>query len=163
MNEHPNELRLDRGRRLDDGSWVEGFIVQHYNLGRVFIIPNNYGYFRTIDETKRIRYCYQVTVFMVEVDPETVTQQIGIKDNYNEPYRDLYKGDLVQLWCDGFKVGPVREIRYWAHDNYPAYDVYPPVDYIDSNALSHFANAIHCEIQLVGNIFDNKELPEAKE
>ena len=83
----------------------------------------------------------------------TRDQYTGLKDKNGE---EMYEGDIVELWEDGYNhEKTIGKVVYLACQDYPAFDIYPPVD-VESNVFSHYKA---CGVILViGNIHENPEL-----
>lgn len=126
-----------RGKRLDNGEWVVGSLLQ-----------DDYGTCMIVEFADHHEQWH-------EVDPETVGQFTGLKDK-NGKY--IYEGDIIE--CVDSHGKPVRHFvefcerrgyyaQYFAgHSPLPAYEAGPIYqDYIDE-----FGKYV------IGNIHDNPEL-----
>ena len=69
--------------------------------------------------------------------------------------KEIFEGDIIRIKEDDEEEGRVYSVAYFGDKDYPAFDTIPHVDY-DSNGLS-YAKAT-CEIEVIGNIYENKEL-----
>lgn len=67
---------LFRGKRVDNGKWVEGFYAYTYRKHRIYPITNNSVY------------------LFYEVIPETVGQFTGLKDNHGKA---ICEDDIVRV------------------------------------------------------------------
>lgn len=147
-------IGLFRGKRKDNGEWVEGDLKQHKDLfGKVkcmYIEKSEY------DLGLGIAYTHD----RFEVLPETVGEYKGFPDKFN---KKIFKGDLISGY---FKPSP-----------YCAYKIPNPnirlVDYDEETgslelfytdgkrALSGYQlNKMNAstKFKIIGNIFDNPEM-----
>ena len=82
----------------------------------------------------------------------TLMQYTGLKDKNGV---EIYEGDIITMDKNGEKS--MHRVKYMDDNDYPAFDLVPFVD-CDCNALS-YAMA-ECEIEVIGNIYENPELLE---
>lgn len=141
---------LFRGKRLNDGKWVYGSLIQMDNVGsQSFIFPfYKYASSLTCDQI--------VSMFMVVVDPATVGQFTGL---YDKNGKKIFEGDVVGCW----------DIY---HENYAKGEVIKKItgEWLFYPYLQHgrfwalFSNDIgECPVEVIGNIHDNPELLEEVE
>lgn len=132
---------LFRGKRVDNGEWIEGFYAKSGDTH--FILIDNgfaFGY-----------------VKMKEVIPETVGQYTGLTDKNGNK---IFEGDIVryrpEYWCE-----PQQSVVEYCADkwNYPAFDL-KDHDY-EGNGLQ-FAHEEGVGLEVIGNIHDNPELLEVE-
>ena len=121
---------LSRGKRIDNGEWVEGYLYgiweRRYILwGMTNDIPN-----------------------MVEVDPETVCQCTAMPDKNNKL---IFENDIAIKHNDDDKEPYL--IR-WS-ENYAAWELAPC-----GCAMYGFFDVDFGEIEVIGNAIDNPELLE---
>lgn len=124
-----------RGKRLDNGEWVYGYIREMFSdvdpNGRFVICPaktfSSDGW-EDLDE--------------VEVDPATVGQYTGLKDKNG---REIYEGDILQD-----EIGFKGKIIYSMGAFYG--------DFGEGFELQYFSEGLHEACILAGNIHDDPEL-----
>ena len=143
---------LFRGKRVDNGEWVEGFYVnvpEHYKpemSGKSYIVSINNGLF-------------------FEVVPETVGQFTGLADKNG---KKIFEGDIVKynLWDDKFDYCEVKfGYFYAAMDSYnggPALGFYLADINGKADDIGFFEN-LYKFVEVIGNIHYNPELLEVKE
>lgn len=124
-----------RGKRLDNGEWIVGSYIEAENRDRSIahqIIP------------------YKAGLVVREVDPATVGQYTGLKDNKST---EIYEGDIVQLdyitTCGKHRIGLSFEVRWSTQDG-----CWFGWDGFVGNALQQ----MHKMFVVKGNIHDNPEL-----
>lgn len=130
---------LFRGKRIDNGEWVEG------NL----FVPDKVDFRKPPTEilmgTNIVRISY-------EVDPETVGQYTGLKDKNG---KRVFEGDI----CQHEKTG--RTISVSWHGTMAGY-VWSKR--IEDSHLFDFGELfrVHDKYAVIGNIHDNPELLEVR-
>lgn len=153
---------LFRGKRLDNGKWVEGFFVKR--IDQLTLIPKCYILVQE-EDTSGITgepTGYLNTEFSwYEVIPETVGQYTGLKNNNG---KRIFEGDILRIAKISDGLG-----SYY----------HPPLDYpvnvvvkwdlcawmwetlCEDKRYISFPNAwCHYECEIIGNIHDNPELLE---
>jgi uncharacterized phage protein (TIGR01671 family) len=132
---------LLKAKRLDNGEWVQGCYI--YNVDR------DCG--ESLNEfAHRIQPLY-ANAYAEPIDPTTICQCTGLKDKDDKL---IWENDIVKVkYSDGFEE--ITEVAY------------------SKNGYSPYLNECECEgcccrcevteIEVVGNIFDNKELLESEE
>lgn len=125
---------LFRGKRVDDGKWVEGFYSQ---------MPNTYA-----EDGKPLRHCIDDYPCCNVVNPETVGQYTGLTDKNG---RRIFEGDvvayreygnLVVAWDDGTFQLMREDTLYELLDHY-------------STRFSVVIGNIYDNPELLGEVSDN--------
>lgn len=137
---------LFRGKRIDNGEWIEGYIFQVFDDG-FFITDGKCHSFKVI--------------------PETVGQYTGLTDKNG---KKIFEGDIVtNEWCFIKGVSVVKFGHYKTLDMDKDFQQGHLGFYLEHNDLinlksvrrdmMYFANK--CEV--IGNIHDNPELLKERE
>ena len=157
---------LSRGKRIDNGEWVEGHLITDETDGSKCFI----GYVIGTDEDGTPH-----DLDVVQVDPSTICQCTGLKDkNGNLIWENdiLLQKTTEKHWCEWQRMGLVK---YGEHDwNEGVYGyknigffVEPIVKEGDETRMKPglcqedlvFENYPY---EVIGNIFDNPELLESE-
>ena len=137
---------LYRGKRIDNGKWVEGSLVTgvFFRLGQeipYMFCPNlaDYDCFEDFSEENGI----------FEVDPSTICQCTGLKDKNG---RLIFENDILSGHIDvGFPEDETRKRVVWHENgwctNELRCDDYEELDDFDSE-----------NFEVIGNMIDNPEL-----
>ena len=135
---------LFRGKRLDNGDWVEGYLYEHE--------PPLVGIVSEKDEPEVSKWFILRTGFadwnmprpveLVEVDPSTVGQYTGLKDKNGER---IFDGDIVQAH---FRTNHSKQIfRVTFDDGMFIFNN----DYVKLPVRGIYG------IKVIGNVHDNPE------
>ena len=145
---------LFKAKRIDNGEWVEGYVVRKRGLYFIYDIVNS-------ESCRQNNY---------EIDPETVCQFTGLCDKNgnkiwendilmcHENPEDLVKVAFGEFGVRNIGTGSIVDKAIgWYYEVVPTdaisrcepfyWSMSLTKDYID-----------RCEMEVVGNIFDNKEL-----
>lgn len=134
---------LFRGKRIDNGEWVYGDLIQLHNQ-RNFIINNKFG--ACIDD--KGNFINTESPFVCEVIPETIGQHTGLTANGTK----IFEGDIVSI-SDELK-GIYTCV--WEEHNFE-YE-------FDNKTMSFSLACVHSnDIKVIGNIHDNPELLKERE
>lgn len=119
---------LFRGKRTDNGEWVQGYPCRYGWIGKEkdYIIPD-----------------YASALYTAEINPETVGQYMSIEDKNG---KQICEGDIV--WCEDDEEYGIVE---WDKDT--ARFVVRFYTFI-----ADFDNLYGDEIEIVGNAYDNPEM-----
>lgn len=139
-------MGLYRGKRKDNGEWVEGNLFENDNahfpmvlIGHVIMSRDKHTNALSFDGFD-----------LCEVDPETVGQFTGLPDKNG---MNIFKGDIVEYFPGGLFLIPQTGIVEF-HDG--AFGV---MLFEKKGIFLTFA-ADYCKV--IGNIHDNPELLEVK-
>lgn len=134
---------LFRGKRIDNGEWVIGNCIDDGVTGQVFI--HTVG--NSVNESDKVgeEGCLQFVAF--EVAQATICQCTGLKDKNGNL---IWENDIVS-YCDCTKEDYV--IAWEQNKACFEYQEY-------SCSMMNFDELSGCEVEVIGNIFDNPELLE---
>lgn len=127
---------LFRGKRVDNGEWMEGDLIQ--SRDKTYIHPKANSF--RVSETGLSKL-----IVLREVYPETVGQYTGLTDKNG---KKIFEGDIIRSNSErGY-------IEYYPNDC--AFDV------VDDHGFYWLISEMS-NIEVIGNIHDNPELLEEKE
>ena len=133
---------LYRGKRIDNGEWVEGHLITDEKDDLKYFI----GYVLGTDEDGSPH-----DLDAVQVDPSTICQCTGLKDKNGKL---IFENDIMEAHIDEDFPEDVSRFKVewngkgWVENHPDCVDR----EYLDDFDTEHF--------KVVGNIFDNPELLE---
>lgn len=146
---------LFRGKRIDNGEWVDGYIhFRKYDgtetVFEAHIIQDAYEQIGVLNFGHRGALVSQIGYDCFKVDPSTVGQYIGITDRKGT---HIFDGDLVKT-----KYGRICQVVWF--EPKLCWDL-RPVSNLDCKAPDEW-DMWHSEnLEVIGNVWDNPELLEA--
>lgn len=139
---------LFRGKRIDNGEWIEGYLVVREYPKTHYIVVSTLGTDKSAINNM-IATAY-------EVDPETVGQYTGLPDKNG---KKIFEGDICRFreWSKGEMcwVGKV----HWEHQQFIIAG--GPNKECETMFELRMSRFIPEDIEIIGNIHDNPELLEA--
>lgn len=134
---------LFRGKRKDNGEWIEGGYAEHDGKSFVVIWTRYSPDTRDLDMVEYYEINPHYTFCLIEVVPETVCQYTGLTDRNG---RKIFEGDIIKKQKETFAV-------FWSESNY---------EFGIKNSIESFgiAYVYHGDLEVAGNIFDDPELCE---
>lgn len=159
---------LFRGKRIDNGEWVEGFYfcMVHEDGRHVhhFIMPIGTD----------LSLGTPIEKIQIEIDPETLCQYTGLTDKNGRKIweNDILRGhgndkDLSKVVYGEFGVRDVETLEVidgvigWHYEVIPTDAVSKCEPFCFPMPLTDYYIK-RCEFEVIGNIFDNPELLEAE-
>lgn len=133
---------LFKAKQIDNGEWIEGSLID---------LDIDSGYCYIVQPYKKasiLPIIFLITDRMKLVDPETLCQFTGLCDKNG---KRIWENDVVWLVCDGKEhiyqiVWDNSELDFKATKG-------------EENYGTNYEYLLCCdEIEVIGNIFDNKEL-----
>ena len=132
-----NREILFRGKWIDNGEWVHGYLIgDDVIVGEIIEFEDEYF------------YCE----FWWKVDPKTVGEFTGLCDKNGA---NIFEGDILKVDTE-FENSTIHRVIWGG--SYPAFEI-EPNPYDDCNGLQYVAHV--CEnttCQIIGNIHDNPDL-----
>jgi uncharacterized phage protein (TIGR01671 family) len=137
---------LYRAKRFDNGEWVQG-VPFEIEAKQVILIKDN-------ENLLRVHYLeenmWTAEIYAIEVDASTICQCTGLKDKNGKL---IWENDIVV--CRDFTEE--KYVIAWKQDEacfeYQQYGC----------SIMNFEQLSGCEVEVIGNIFDNPELLESEE
>lgn len=129
---------LFRGKRPDDGEWVEG----------AFCMKDSDSPFGDmVERPSIIKYDPPFDGFWFRVNPKTVGQYIGVVDVNG---KKIFEGDIVQ-----HNKGRICRVYFSTKWGFSGFDLLP-VGRFDAPPPREYE--LFCGWKIIGNIYDNPEL-----
>lgn len=140
---------LFKAKRISDGEWVQGYLFDDgFENGRIFIgglVIEKYNGTACDDwNVTGIDFC--------EVDPSTICQCTGLKDKNGKL---IWENDIVRDEYGNFYKA------FWQNDYYQ-FSFCAKTGVFPIGAKWNLWSFKSSEIEVVGNIFDNKESLESE-
>ena len=139
---------LFRGKRIDNGEWVEGYLIH----------DKHDGLYRIVIKLEYSTGTYIVTGFAPRVNVKTVGQYTGLTDKNG---KRIFEGDIVaQSWYDFDEPADdsFGEVIFSVADC-----SFSILDFNKNEIMSMGqGRAYHWEAEVIGNIHDNSELMKDK-
>lgn len=148
---------LFRGRRVDNGEWVEGDLFNNYD-GRKFI-----GELIVNDYVGNAHDDYELGIGFYEVDPETVGQWTGLVDKngvkifegdvvrYKECHKFSYNSTLDEHVAEGGDYIEVEEIVAYRNCEFTPRPM-------RDDCEDYWYSYANFDFEVVCNMYDNPEL-----
>lgn len=134
---------LFKAKRVDNGEWIEGSLIDlDIDSGYCYIVP-------PYKQASTLSIGFLITDGMELVIPETLCQFTGLCDKNG---KKIWENDILMAYLDEF---------------YPEDATYETIEWGVAGWVTHEANSIDSQyldefdaeyFEVVGNIFDNKEL-----
>lgn len=144
---------LFRGKRIDNGEWVQGFLSVHTFIPseEEFEKSGKETYLAPVIESVPERI-YDHDVY--EVDPSTICQCTGLKDKNGKLIweNDILSGHIDDLFPEEETRKRVMWYEHGWHTNQDGFDDYEKLDDFDSE-----------NFEVIGNVVDNLKLLEVQE
>lgn len=145
-----NREILFRGKRIDNGEWVGGYVVKDDITGQVFIHAQG----NSVNESQKIREegCLRFVAF--EIIPETLCQYTGLTDKNG---KKIWENDIVKRDLFGDEVAYGKIV--WRVIGFTGFALKIHIRFYPiGRGMSDDEEGQMCCDEVIGNIFDNPEL-----
>ena len=153
-----NREILFRGKREDNGEWVEGLPL-YGNIGNEITEIQS-------RKTKSGKDCEDKDWYLndgeiVPIILQTLGQYIGKVDING---KKIFEGDILLINHREWSVEEreIVEVKWCGNEGYPAFDIPKSSTSGECNGLSLINNCEDYSVEIIGNIYDNPELLEAQ-
>lgn len=153
---------LFKAKRIDNGEWVEGWLIKDEVTGQCFIHASG----NSVNESDKVNEegCLRFVAF--EVDESTICQYTGLTDKKgkkiweNDVVRDVDEDMIVVVRWDEEKLRLVLDyygikgclMEYGWDECMGEFDV------VDTYGFDDFCSPINESLEVIGTKFDNPEL-----
>lgn len=151
---------LFKAKRLDNGEWVEGFVFEFKS--KIYITEMTQA-FMTAYYTEKSVVDFNMRAF--EIKPNTLCQYTGLTDKNG---RKIWENDIVSNeWCflRGKSIVKFGEYKdYHMPERYQCGNYGFFLEHMHQNDFGARKDILYfsCKCEVVGNIFDDKELLEVE-
>ena len=141
---------LFRAKRLDNGKWIYGGYFKHDAVKVCFTSDDPHTKHCMI----RDGFCdwgFEPPLEYCEVDPKTVGQSTSLTDKNSTP---IFSDDIIECWSEGVRsIGVVQQRVDGLWIIYPSFQ---------DNIMWGLCPNTHgqCNVEIIGNVYDNPELLE---
>ena len=144
---------LFKAKRLDNGEWVEGWLLKDEVTGQWFIHASG----NSVNESDKVNEegCLRFIAF--EVDENTICQYTGLTDKNGNK---IWENDVIQYIDKDLVVNGV--VRFGRHEQIVMLELGFYVDWVSEGTECFKTDICYWvekrNIEVIGNIFDNAEL-----
>lgn len=149
---------LFRGKRVDNGEWVEGYYTELPcgSLGATIfsnddelVCEDTKSYIIKVFTKQHTNYSNSNPLQVIECEkyeviPETVSQFTGLTDKYK---KKIFEGDIITKGFEPYEVRWNQEQVRWGI-------------YSNNFEVAGFTKFSESYFEVIGNVYDNKELLE---
>ena len=138
-----------RGKEIDTGKWVYGGLFKEPAPPQCFEKTLEDKYWIVYPNPKYMPdWNLPYEMVRTDVNPETIGQYTGLKDKNG---KEIYEGDIVYILPED-----ERGIIRWDNETARYVVIY-------DNIISDFDNWYGKDLEVIGNVYDNKNLLEEGE
>ena len=120
-----------RGKRIDNGEWVYGYVIYNQWHNTYKIDTGLYG------------------IPSATVDPEIIGQYTGLKDRDG---KEIYEGDIVRVPAIGYRIESGEYDTYSIRFTEGSFYIYP-----FNSSINHLLADVSDECEIIGNIHERVE------
>lgn len=138
-----------RGKRVDNGEWVEGHtvLISSSDADRAYIISSGTEFDMLVDEYENIG---EMQGLILRIIPETLGQYTGLTDKNG---KKIFEGDCFKTYCTGLPVYKHIVGYYPEHFAFMA-------RCIEMNTVHYLSDYRPSAIEVIGNVHENRKLLE---
>ena len=132
---------LFRGKRVDDGEWVQGDLQREKYIGEVYYEKDKSG---VLDIS---------AFFTHEVIPETVGQYTGLKDKND---KKMFEGDIVKITYLDDDLSVKKEYIRCVEFDLGMFIVVVEGGGMGHSLYAYTTNVIKPQLEIIGNVHDSE-------